>query len=249
MAGRLVSPPLGLPVMSMEPLSGPRVAGAATTQSTGGFIQTSGAAFGLWRWRFSFAPMHKSMFRRYRGWVTALHGGANATRWSFFDPDMMSPQEAGLNLPSHAIWTTRRYDQPWGNGLNWSNGQGWGITPPEVDVAQTSAADSTLIYLDSAFWGHELEVGDYLGFYPFHFGLYMVTQVLDDGAYRIWPPLRREVLAGDHATLKPVLAMRLESEEAASAGRGLVMAEGATVTMVEVLDYDCRDYFDDQDAA
>ncbi len=59
--GRLVSPPLGLPVVSMEPLSGPRTLGAAGTQSLNGFVQTSGAAFGMWRWQFSFAPMNKSM--------------------------------------------------------------------------------------------------------------------------------------------------------------------------------------------
>lgn len=245
MAGRLVSPPLGLPVVSMEPLSGPRSVGAGGTQSVGGFVQTSGAPFGLWRWRFSFAPMNKAMFRRYRGWITSLHGGANATRWYFFDPDMPTPREAGINVPAHVGWHTTGYDQNWSNGQPWSNGEGWQMTAPEVSVAAAASLGDTTISLADEFWGHDRDVGDFLGFYPLHFGAYMVTEVFEPGQYRIWPPLRKALTTDDSATLNPVLAMRLESEEAASAGRGLVFAEGASVTLIEVLDYDCRDYFAD----
>lgn len=242
---RLINPPIGLPVVSLEPLSGPRAVGAGGSQSVSGFVQTTAAAFGLWRWQISFAPMRQSLFRRYRGWVTSLHGGANATRWGFWDPDMMSPGECGVNLPAGVDWTTSGFAQDWSNGLPWANGEGWGTSPPVVAVASASPADTSEIALDPAHWGHRLDVGDYVGFLPFHLGLYMVTEINEPGTYRIWPPLRRALTMDDFATLRPSLAMRLESEDAATAGRGLVVAEGLSVTLVEVLDYDARDYFAD----
>lgn len=242
---RLLSPPAGLPVVSVEPLSGPRTVNAGATTSVGNFVQTVSSPFALWRWQVSFAAMHQALFRRYRGWVTALHGGANATRWDFWDPDMMSPHEAGISVSPRARWTDDGHAQNWSNGMPWSSGQGWGMTPPHVAVAGAAPRDATVVSLGSAFWGHTLNVGDYLGFFPFHLGLYLVTEVIDPGTYRIWPPLRKAIGPDDFATLRPTLAMRLESEDAATAGRGLVVAEGLTVTMVEVLDYDCRDYFAD----
>lgn len=242
---RIVSPPIGLPVISLEPLSGPRAVGAGGSQSVSGFVQTTAAAFGMWRWRISFAPMYRTMFRRYRGWVTSLHGGANATRWIFFDPDMMSPQESGIAVPAPAEWTTAEYGQSWSNGLPWGSGVGWKMTPPSVRIAADAQRDTTTVSVENGFWGYSLGVGDYLGFYPFHLGLYTITEVIEPGTYRVWPPLRKAVTTDEFATLCPVLAMRLESEEAASAGRGLVVAEGLSVTLVEVLDYDVRDYFTD----
>lgn len=242
---RLLSPPVDLPVVSVEPLSGPRAVNAGVSTTVGNFVQTVSSPFALWRWQVSFAAMHQALFRRYRGWVTALHGGANATRWDFWDPDMMSPRETGIDVSPRARWTDTGHEQNWSNGLPWSNGQGWQMTPPTVSVAASAAKDDTVISLGSTFWGHGLDVGDYLGFFPFHLGLYLVTEVIDPGTYRIWPPLRKAITPDDFATLRPTLAMRLESEEAASAGRGLVVAEGLSVTLVEVLDYDVRDYFAD----
>jgi hypothetical protein len=114
-----------------------------------------------------------------------------------------------------------------------------------VPVAAAAAREGTVIKLGSQFWGHVLDIGDYIGFVPFHFGLYTITEVISPGEYRIWPPLRKSVTAGDFATLRPVLAMRLESEDSASAGRGLVTADSVTVTLVECLDYDVREYWTD----
>jgi len=242
---RLLSHPVGLPVVSLQPLSGPRAVASSASQSISGFTQTTALPFGLWRWQIVFAAMHKAMFRRYRGWVTALHGGANATRWLFFDPDMMSPRDTGIDVAPHVEWTSLGYDQNWSNGMPWSNGQGWGKTPPQVAVAAPAERDDTIVSLSSTFWGHTLDVGDYLGFLPFHMGLYTVTEVFEPGRYRVWPPLRKAISADDFATLRPTLAMRLESEDSASAGRGLVVADGLSVTMVEVLDYDVRQYFTD----
>lgn len=239
MAGRLISPPVGLGVTSIEPLSGPRAVSSGATQSIGTFVQTFASPFSLWRFRFSFPAMHNSLFRRYRGWVTALHGGANATRWHFFDPDMMTFQEAGVDASNFEIAT----GQPWSNGEPWSNGQNWQTSRPNVAVAAPAALEATQISLADSFWGHTLAIGDQIGFFPFHFGMYEVTEVIAPGTYRIWPDLRKAITTSDFATLSPTLAMRLESEDAASAGRGLVVAEGNSVTLVETLDYDVRDYF------
>lgn len=235
MAGRLIYWPNGLRANFREPLSGPRTVGAAATQSVGSFVQTSGAAFGLWRWRFQFPPLRRQLARRYRGWITGLHGGANATTVPFCDWDGLSREQMGV--------AEQQGKQNWSNGMPWSNGNGWQFTPPVVAVASGAALGDTTVSLADKFWGHGLGIGDQLGFHPFHFGLYMVTEVQGDGQYRIWPPLRKALTTDDSATLRPVLTMRLESEESATAPRDAVSISGASVTLIEVLDYDARDYF------
>ncbi|EHK56814.1 hypothetical protein [Allomesorhizobium alhagi] len=239
--GRLVSWPVGLRANFREPLSGPRAVSGGATQSIGNFVQTFASPFGLWRWRFSFPSIRGAMFRRYRGWVTAQHGGANATRVPFCDWDGLNFAERGIETTS-AQW---RQGQVWSNGQPWSNGQNWHSSNPVVAVAAAAALDHTEIKLADSFWGNGLDVGDFFGFFPFHFGLYMVTERIDAGHYRIWPPLRNAIATTDFATLNPVMAMRLESEDAANAPRGAAFAEGLSVTLVETLDYDVRDYFAD----
>ena len=133
--------------------------------------------------------------------------------------------------------------QPWSNDQSWSNGENWASSPPTVAVAAAAALADTEVSLADSYWGHDLDIGDFLGFSPLHFGLYMVTEVIEAGTYRIWPPLRKALTTSDFATLRPTMAMRLESEEAASASRGVEAAEGLSVTLVEVLDADVRDYF------
>ncbi|KQW62859.1 hypothetical protein ASD02_01685 [Ensifer sp. Root1252] len=238
---RLISMPVGLAPRAMAPLSGPRAIGASANTSTGNFTQSVASPFGAWRWQFTFPVSKDSMFRRYRGWVTALHAGANATRVNFGDPDMMTLLEAGLSVSPQQ----KRFGLPWSNGEGWSNGQNWRPTAPVVKLAGASGFDTSVFYLQNQAWGHRLGMGDYLGFFPLHFGLYTVTEELGDGAYRIWPPLRKALTVNDYATLNPVMAMRLESEDGASASRGIAYAEEATVTLVEVFDYDVRDYFTD----
>ncbi|OMQ44924.1 hypothetical protein [Ensifer sp. 1H6] len=238
---RLISMPGGLAPRAMAPLSGPRAVGASSNTSTGNFSQTVASPFGAWRWQFTFPVSKDAKFRRYRGWVTALHAGANATRVPFGDPDMMTLLEAGLS----ASPSQERFGMPWGNGEPWSNGQNWELTAPNVKLAAPAEFDDSIIRLQDMAWGHRLGMGDYLGFFPLHFGLYTVTEERGDGEYRIWPPLRKALTVDDFATLYPVMAMRLESEDAASATRGVGYADEATVTLVEVFDYDVRDYFAD----
>jgi hypothetical protein len=238
---RLVSWPVGLKAKAREPLAGPRAVSGGSTTSIGNFTQTVASPFGLWRWRFSFPPMRGQKARRYRGWITSLHGGANATRVPFCDWDGLSFAQRGIVTTSDA-W---RQGSPWSNGMQWANGENWKSSSPNVAVAAAAALDATTVKLSNVFWGHGLDIGDQFGFFPFHFGLYMVTERIAPGEYRIWPPLRKAVSAGDFATLSPVLAMRLESEEAATANRDAAFISNAQVTLVETLDYDVRDYFAD----
>ena len=180
--------------------------------------------------------MRGQLARRYRGWITSLHGGANATRVPFCDWDGLSKQQRGVSGD---------LAQNWSNGEPWSNGQPWRGYAPLVAVSAAASLDDDTISLADTSWGHSLDVGDQIGFCPLHFGVYMVTEVIDDGEYRIWPPLRKALATTDFATLRPTMAMRLESEDAASANRGAAFIENASVTLVEALDADVRTYWTD----
>lgn len=246
---RLLSPPHGLKITSMEPLSSPRTVNGGGSQSTGNFTQTTASPFALWRWQFAFAPMVGSEFRQYRGWITGLHGGANATRFKFTDPDRVSLADLGLQSTSEQ----QRIGMSWGNGRPWDvegadpwfNTGNWQLDAPLAKVRKQSALGASIIHLTLAAWGQKLNIGDYIGFTPFHFGLYTITEVLDAGQYRIWPPLRKAITSDDFATLDPQIVFRLESEEGAKAGRSLQAAEGLVVTFIECLDCDVRDYWTD----
>ncbi len=235
---RLLSWP-DLPVNFREPMSGPRSTGGAANTTIGGFMQGVSSPLGAWRWRFNLADMRGQLARRYRGWVTAMHGGANATRVPFCDWDGLTRAQMGVSA-SGQEW---RAGQPWSNGEPWSNGKNWGSTPPVVPMAAAAQRGDTVVSLGSAFWGRNLGMGDQIGFFPYHLGLYVITDVLSPGVYRIWPQLRKEIVVGDFATLRPTLAMRLESEDAATAPRDAFAITNASVVMVEVFDYDVRDWF------
>lgn len=232
---RLLNWPIRMPLIGFEPLSGPRAVSGSAGTSIDNFTQTTASAFGMWRYRFDFGPMRGDAFRRFRGWVAALHGGANATRVPRFDPDTMSFADAGV--------AGKPVDQTWSNGANWDNGRRWQMTRPIVPVAAASTFDTSIIYLGSEWWGHSLDIGDEIGFFPFHLGKYVVTEARGAGEYRIWPPLRKAIAATDYATFDPVMAMRMEGQEAAKLPRAAVFSEGASITLVETFDYDVRTYF------
>jgi len=238
---RLLDWPSGLGIRASQPLSGPRTVGAASSTSIGDFTQTVASAFGGWTYSFTFPVCKDKAARRLRGWVTALHGGANATRVPFIDGDLMTFSEAGLSYSAQV----ERFGNSWSNGEGWSNGENWAASMPVVSVSAASAKGATIISLADAFWGHGLNDGDFIGFFPFHLGKYEVTQVIAPGIYRIWPPLRKAIATTDKATLNPVLAMRMTGEGAASLSRGLAMMEETTISLFEVFDYDARDYFAD----
>lgn len=238
---RLLSWPVGLSPNFKEPLSGPRSINSGSTDSVTGFNQGYSSPFGLWSWRFTFAPMRGEQFRRYRGMVTALHGGANAVRVPFCDWDQMSLEQRGLKLSKNE-W---RNGVPWSNEMPWDNGKNWKSSNPLVPIASTSQEGSSTIKLRSSYFGNNLDIGDMIGFNPFHFGLYTITEVFEPGHYRIWPKLRKRITNQDFATLNPTMAMRLASQDAANLPRDASFASDLSITLIECLDYDIREYWTD----
>lgn len=236
---RLLNWPTGLGIRAWQPLSGPRAVGAGSSTSIGAFTQTVASVFGGWAYAFTFPVCKDQAARRLRGWVTGLHGGANATRVPFYDADGLTFAEAGVSYSDSLI----RFGNSWANGESWANGAGWAASLPVVAVSLAADKGATVISLADAFWGHALGDGDFLGFSPLHFGKYTVTEVIAPGVYRIWPPLRKAITPSDRATLNPVLAMRMTGEDAANLSRGLAHMDETTVTLFEVFDDDVRDYF------
>jgi hypothetical protein len=110
-----------------------------------GYVQTVASPFGLWRWQFTYTQMIKAEARRYRGFITALHGGANATRVTFKDPDEMSRAEQGVTMTARE----ESVGVSWSNGATWSNGLGWACPPPLVYLAAAAAKDATTITLNT----------------------------------------------------------------------------------------------------
>jgi hypothetical protein len=243
---RLLSWPHDVAIVERSPLSGPRSHNAASSESLTGFIQTVASAFGAWRWQFTVRPMRGSMFRRYRGMATALHGGANAVRVEFCDPDGLTWEQSGIDATAEEI----RAGTEWSNGASWSNGENWAYGRPWEGVAVAADQGDDEITILGEHWGHLLGMGDWLGFAPFHFGLYVVTEVIEQdvgspatSTYRVWPPFRKPLTTSDYATLEPVMVMRPEGESAVTATRGRVMADANTLVLTEVEDADVRDYY------
>jgi hypothetical protein len=238
---RLLSWPNGLRWNRWKWLSGPDSVGASSNTTIGDFTQTIAAPTGARHVQLSFPPMRGQLTRRARGLVTSLHKGANAVRVSLCDWDGMSLANAGVQ----ASKTQKQNGMTWSNGMPWSNGKNWKITKPNVAVAASAARGATIVSLANTTWGHSLGMGDWIGFFPMHFGHYEVTEVLDSGQYRIWPPLRKAITTDDFATQYPVMAMRLLANNLPDADRGPAFLEGLTISLFEVFDYDARDYFTD----
>lgn len=143
--GRLISPPAGLGLTSYQVLAGPRAVGAAATESVNGFVQAVASAYGAWRFAFSFPPMKGQAFRRYRGWIAALHGGANATRWRFADPDRISRADAGAVDAVYRVET----GVPWAHGQRWAHNANWRVGWPRVEGSLKDLAKSVPKMVDA----------------------------------------------------------------------------------------------------
>lgn len=236
---RLVPYPIGLRPNRMRKLSGPKTRNAGQSVGLTGYEQTVASPFGARRIELSFPPLRGQMARRARGWITAMHGGANATRIRMCDWDGMTLAQRGITA------TSAQYaaGSPWSNGLPWSNGENWHNGNPSIAVTAAAAEDDTIVSLSSDFWGANLGVGDWIGFFPFHLAAYEVTEVLPSNQFRLDLPLRAALTTSSYAYLNPVLAMRMESENSADAERDASHLVGLTVTLVEVFDFDVREYF------
>lgn len=172
-----------------------------------------------------------------RGILRGMGAGVNGVRLTYHDPDIMTPPEAGISGSFGG--------QEWSNEEPWSNGMPWGASYPVVPIAAASDYDSGIVRLGSAFWGHTLGLGDYVGFFPFYFGLHCVTEVLGPGRYRVWPRLRKALTTDDFATLHPTLVMRPTAGSGVPPGRGLASTTSMTLRLVEVIDPYVRQHFTD----
>lgn len=238
---RLLDYPIGLRPNRMRKLAGPKTRGAGQSVGVTGWEQTVASPFGARRLEFSFPNIRGKLARRTRGWISAMHGGANATRIRLCDWDGLSLADRGISA------TVAEYTDgvTWANGEPWSNGENWANAPPSIEVTAAAAQDDTIVSLSTDFWGANLGVGDWIGFFPFHLGAYEITQVLGGGQFRLDMPLRAALTTSSRCYLNPWLAMRLESESAASGERDAFSLTGLSLVMVEVFDYDVRDHFTD----
>lgn len=237
MTARLLTYPTDLGLIALEPTNGPQVVGATGSQTLGKFTQTVASVGFAWEFSIAFPPVTESGARALRGFVMASHGGANAFRFKLIDADQMTSTDFGLAYDYSGSVPFDDSGQPFDNNM------GWQLSPPDVAIAEAAAIGATTVKLANDQWGYGLEVGTQFGFAPFHFGFYMVTEVIADGEYRIFPPLAKALTTDDYATLTPVIVLRLKGQDAARLPRKPGPADGVTIEVVQVLDYDVRDYF------
>ncbi|MGP9819174.1 hypothetical protein ACTZWW_04085 [Salinarimonas sp. NSM] len=236
---RLLDWPVGLGIVSEEELSGPRAIGAGSNEAVSGFVQTFSTMNGLWQFRLGLPRLWGDALRAYRGMATGLHAGANAVRVSFADVDRLSYARAGLTLtPDEEFGGIT-----WSSGARWSNGLRWSLDMPPVPLATPAPLGATSIELRDVFAGHRLDMGARIGFGPVYFGMHVVTEVFAPGVYRIWPGLRKALTTDDFATFRPIVAMR--SFGPVQLARGLNVAEGLTLTLLEIPDPTVRSNFAD----
>lgn len=176
-------------VTGFVPVSGPNARNSGSSTAMDGTEQTFDAYGDVVALQFTLNVKQGVAARRQSGILTALKSG-NAMRLRFFDPDMLTPTEAGISGVAGKGWTDLE-DVEWSNGQPWSNGEGWQMSAPTVAVASPAAFDTGIVTLADTDWGHELGLGDRLGFFPLHFGLYTITEVIEPGQYRVWPACGR----------------------------------------------------------
>ena len=234
---RLLSWPVGLVPKKLTVLEGPRTISSGGKESLTGFVQSVQTPFGAWRYQFVFDRTQAAKSRRLRGLYTALHGGANAVRVPWFDNAALRPSEWGVTGYSALV--------NWSNSKPWSNGIGWRGGPPLVAVSAAAGKGATTVSLVSEYWKPFLGIGDMIGFMPYHFGWYQVTEVKTDGSFRIWPPLRAALTANSYCTLEPILVMRLRSEKDTTFEMEPGSSAESTMILAEVLDETVRAVYTD----
>ncbi|WP_226576681.1 hypothetical protein [Acuticoccus sediminis] len=224
---RLISWPTCIGVTAVTMLTGPNVRSSGTNAALSGREQTFSSIGDLVSFSYDLGPKNGARARQERGLLLAGQNGVNAFRVQFVDPDRR-----------HDYYT----EAVWEDGFSWDDGASWGGGQPHVAPSSGSPKGSTIISLQDVFWGHDLDLGDCIGFLPNHFGAYFVTEVIDDGVYRVWPSLRKAIYATTtFATLTPVLAMKMRPNGYAL--RRAAMTEGQFIDFVEVPNYYVDEFF------
>ncbi|MCF3933304.1 hypothetical protein L1787_07750 [Acuticoccus sp. M5D2P5] len=211
-------------VAYLEAVSGPASRGSGQNTYLTGDEQTFATAGDRVSFRVEFAPTQGQPARRLRAWKLALANGANWTRFPV--PDADRPQWAEIGISGErAAWNLNRA---------WSDGRLWRPHVGVVGVAGARAAGSDTVRLQNFNWANAIDVGWMLGFVPFHFGCYWVTEVLDRREFRIWPRLRSTLPVSAAATLTPQLVMAAVPNSARG-GRSARSTEGEAIVLREVL--------------
>ena len=227
MTFRLLNWPRDVCLSRLVVTNGPAIVRAGSTEGIASYTQTrSGVGF-LWEFELGLPPMQLDKARRVRGWITAMQGGVNATRWQVVTPDMTQPSAYGSSIKSGGF----SY-QPWSNGMLWDNG-GWQSGLPIVSMAAAATKGDMEVTLTDEYWGHVLSVGDRIGFLPDLFGMYEIVQEFGDGRYGLNAPLRFDVSETHYATLQPVIALRMAGVQGGLAAQVPAITEATSLTLVE----------------
>lgn len=226
---KIIDWPVGIQYGSITWTQGPVV--KAPSESVTSRFQTVESPNGLVGFDLTLQPMNERTARIYRGLISFLHGGANAVRFTFFDPDRPTFGELGY-AESEALGTY--HADTWDDGQTWAEGNYWEAGLPLATLTASSAKGTTSVTIDLSEWNDELYAGTIIGF-PLHFGLYTVKYVNGNVA-TIWPPLRAAVASGEYVTLEPVIACRLSSSDGGRFSRGSSHIQDATISLVEVPD-------------
>lgn len=241
----------GLGIAKLEVIDNDSARNSGSNTAQDGSEQFYEGIGAVWRFRMDLTSKQGVRARKERGVLGALMSGANAMRIKLIDPDVMLPSEAGVAVGSWVGWGNIP-PQSWSNGHPWSSGLGWRVSPPTVRVAASAAVDAGIVQLQDEHWGHHLGLGDRFGFFPFHFGMYQVTEVIEPGIYRVKHRLRKALtyspdpLLVDYATLCPVVVVRPVAPAGATrAPRGAFMTEGGYMELSEVIDPYARRHFAD----
>lgn len=224
---RLVDWPLSIPFTAIDGPYGPASVNSGTQTAQSGLEASYSTPGAPWRFRMSMGHMQRGLARLARGTLYSGANGANWYRMRFTPGARRTLAEAGA--------TTVTWDD-----VEWSEGGTWGLSYPLVTPAVFMPADTAVITLTSEAWGHDLEIGEFVG-WTGHFGAYVIEETFGGGQYRIWPPLRSAVVASEQrCTLEPVMAVKLVSNSY-NIGMSGITASGMSAEFVEVFDYQVQE--------
>ncbi|MEX3009009.1 hypothetical protein [Hoeflea sp. TYP-13] len=130
----------------------------------------------------------------------------NAQLARFLVPIRNTPQLASTAALA-AAEVTHAQGNPFSTGQYFSTGYGFAFNPT-IDVSAAAVEGANTIVLDETRWPDALTYGKIVGLGR---GVYHVNDIDRDGTtvtISFSPPLRRDIAAGEHATLRPSLICR-----------------------------------------
>lgn len=221
---RILDWPANVHPIAFDLISGPQAYGSEGQGTYTGLFQTVSSPYGLVAFTITLHPLQGQKERAYRGMLTGLHGGANVVKMTF--PDGARRETA--------------YQQ-WAGGKSWAGGQQWDRKYELVRVSTAAYQDDTQITLADEYWGHDLGIGEVIGFSDY-WGAHTITEVISAGTYRIWPSLRADIATTQKAHLRPNIAVTVVAQSSGYS-RQLANTGNLSITLREVTDYYVRENF------